>query len=146
MRILLLIISLLFLGCQEVVRPEQPENLIPKDLMIEILADAYIGNAARSVNNRMLRTEGIRLDSILYKKYDIDSLQFAASNAFYTSDLNLYTEIITEVEVLLNKRKAELDTLIQREKEKNKQKTKPKEKDTAEVESGLIEPVQDLEE
>ncbi|NND63880.1 MAG: DUF4296 domain-containing protein [Flavobacteriaceae bacterium] len=146
MKYTLLIILLVIVGCQEVTRPEKPENLIPRDKMIEILADAYIGNAARSVNNRMLRTKGIQLDSILYKKHQIDSLQFASSNAYYTSNLNTYTEMIKEVEQLLTDRKTLLDSLIKVEKEQKEALKDTVTADSLTQNPTLIEPAQDLEE
>ena len=146
MKYTLLIILLVIVGCQEVTRPEKPENLIPRDKMIEILADAYIGNAARSVNNRMLRTKGIQLDSILYKKHQIDSLQFASSNAYYTSNLNTYTEMIKEVEQLLTDRKTLLDSLIKVEKEQKEALKDTVTADSLTQNPTLIEPAQDFEE
>jgi len=95
------ILTLSFLGCQDVKKPERPENLISQETMVLILADAYISNAARSINNRLIRKTGVMLDSLLYEKYNIDSLQFVNSNAFYTSDLNTYSKIIQKVEVRL---------------------------------------------
>ena len=46
-------------ACQEVQYPDPPEQLIPKEKMVQILADAYITNASRSkgVNNRIIRTK-----------------------------------------------------------------------------------------
>lgn len=146
------IILLLFIlaGCQDVKYPEKPENLVSKDKIVQILADAYIGNASRSksVNNRVLRTNGVQLDSILYKKHQVDSLTFAESNAYYASNLDIYTEIINEVEKLLLIKKASVDSIL----ELNKKKTSKK-KDTVPPNSfkrttsgELTEPVQDKEE
>jgi len=105
MKKFLVVIGLLFvwMSCQDVQYPDPPENLLPKEKMIEIIADAYIGNAARSksVNNRVLRAKGVHLDSILYTKHQVDSLTFAQSNTYYAANLEAYTEIITEVERLL---------------------------------------------
>ncbi len=154
MRYFLGFIALFFvLGCQDVKRPEPPENLIPKDKMVDILTDAYIGNAAKSINNRMLRSKGVYLDSVLYKKFGIDSLQFVRSNAYYTSDLNLYADLLSQVEKRLEERKAIVDSLYELEKEAAKQKRDSirkkdsvavKTKDT--IEGILTEPVQDEEE
>lgn len=99
------------LGCQHIERPERPEDLIPQDKMVNILTDLYINNAARSVNVRVLRNNGIVLDSLLYTKYDIDSLQFARSNAFYTSDLDNYNNMFAEIEERLVAMKGELDSI-----------------------------------
>ena len=41
-------IGLMVLGCQEVVRPKIPEKIIQEEVMVDLLVDAYLGNAARS--------------------------------------------------------------------------------------------------
>ena len=99
----IIVLLQILVGCQDVKYPEKPENLLSKDKMIQMLADAYIGNASRSksYNNRILRNNGIHLDSILYKKHQVDSLTFVESNAYYASNLVVYNEIIAEVEKLL---------------------------------------------
>lgn len=136
-------------GCQDVSYPEPPENLLSREKFTEVLADAYVGNASRSksVNNRILRNNGIKLDSLLYNKHQVDSASFAASNTYYASNLEGYTEIILEVQRLLTERKSEMDTLINRKQQKNKAK-----KDTTEYTSfknpdggQLAEPVEEEE-
>jgi hypothetical protein len=120
---IILPLFLLVAGCQDVKRPEPPENLLPKEKMVQILADAYISNASRSksVNNRILRAKGVQLDSILYTKHGVDSLNFAESNAYYASNLDLYTGIIIEVEKVLLLKKARIDSLMGPDKAKKKQ-------------------------
>lgn len=109
--LLLVLISSVVLGCQEVVRPETPEKLIPESKMVDILVEAYIGNAARSNNNRVLRLGGVQLDSILYAKYDIDSLQFAQNTAYYASQIDPYLDILEAVETELSGMKKSLDSM-----------------------------------
>lgn len=106
---LFLIVSLA--ACQNIERPSEPEDLIPKDKMIDIYTDVYLGNAARSVNIRVIRSKGVKLDSMLYAKYAIDSLQFASSNEFYSSDLQTYNDIFEEVERRLIVMKGKADSL-----------------------------------
>lgn len=109
------LIALIFSGCQDVKYPEPPENLLPKEKFVKMLADAYIGNASRSrsVNNRILRSKGIQLDSLLYAKHQVDSISFAESNAYYASNLDLYNEIILGVEKILAEKKARLDSVLE---------------------------------
>jgi len=109
--LLLVLISSVVLGCQEVVRPETPEKLIPESKMVDILVEAYIGNAARSNNNRVLRLGGVQLDSILYAKYDIDSLQFAQNTVYYASQIDPYLDILEAVETELSGMKKSLDSM-----------------------------------
>ena len=77
------------LGCQEVVRPKIPEKIIQEEVMVDLLVDAYLGNAARSNNNRVLRLGGVQLDSVLYARYEVDSLQFAENTAYYLSLIHI---------------------------------------------------------
>ncbi len=143
----IIVLLLILAGCQNVKYPEKPENLLSKEKMVQMLADAYIGNASRSksVNNRVVRTNGVQLDSILYKKHQVDSLTFAESNAYYASNLVMYTEIITEVEKLLLKKKASVDSILEFNKKNSSQKidTIPKQKASL---GELTEPPQDEEE
>lgn len=97
-------ILLLFLvSCQDVKKPERPDNLISEDKMVLIYMDAYINNAAKNVNNKLLLETGVKLDSVLYAVHQVDSLQFAKSNAFYSSDLSNYVKIYSRVEIRLQK-------------------------------------------
>ncbi|MDX1463861.1 MAG: DUF4296 domain-containing protein [Marinirhabdus sp.] len=95
----------LLFACQDVQRPERPENLIPEDTMVSLLSEVYIGNAARSIDNKQIRKEGVRIDSFLFKKFNIDSVQFAKSNAYYAADLDAYMNIINQVQNRLDKLK-----------------------------------------
>jgi anion-transporting ArsA/GET3 family ATPase len=130
----IIILTLLFLGCQDIKKTEKPQNLIAKDMMVDILTDVYISNAARSVNIKRLKEYNISLDSIIYDKYHIDSLQFVESNAYYSSNLKSYTKIITSVEERLTVLQIEKDSIyeiIKKEKEKEdsikaKKKEEPK--------------------
>ena len=81
-KVVYILVLVILASCQHVDRPEKPENLIPKDQMVQILAEAYTGNAARSISNRTLREEGLQIDSLIYNKYRIDSLQFVESNDY----------------------------------------------------------------
>ncbi|MCZ6595219.1 MAG: DUF4296 domain-containing protein [Bacteroidetes bacterium] len=120
----IIVLLLILAGCQDVKYPEKPENLLSKEKMVQMLADAYIGNASRSksYNNRILRTNGVHLDSILYKKHQVDSLTFVKSNAYYASNLVIYTEIMTEVEKLLLTKKVSIDSILKLQKKRSSPK------------------------
>lgn len=145
----IVIIALIFSGCQDVKYPDPPENLLPKEKFAQILADAYLGNASRSrsVNNRILRSKGIQLDSLLYNKHQVDSLTFAESNAYYASNLDLYTEIILDVEKILTEKKARIDSLSKPKTEKvNKKKDSTSYSSFQKPEGQLADPVPEEEE
>jgi len=109
--ILFLIFALALFGCQDVNQPEKPKNLIAKDKMIDILIETYLSNAARSIDNKSITSKGIKMDSMVYKKYGIDSLQFEKSNAYYAADVNTYMEIVQEVEARLTGMQQDMDSI-----------------------------------
>lgn len=128
----ILICAILFFGCQDIKEVEKPENLIAKEVMVAILSDVYISNASRSVNNKLLKEYNISLDSVIYNKYHIDSLQFVESNAYYSSNLKTYKGMITEVQeglIILQKEKDSIYEKIKKEKE-DSTKAKKKEDST----------------
>ena len=54
----------------------------------------------------------MKLDSFIYKKFDIDSLQFANSNAYYTANLDTYNDLFIKVEERMEVIKKEVDSLL----------------------------------
>jgi len=100
-----------FWACQNVKLPEKPKNLIGKDKMVDVLTEAYLANAARSIDNKAILAEGIKMDSLFYTRFGVDSLQFAQSNAFYAADVNTYITIFQEVEARLDNMEKNLDSI-----------------------------------
>ena len=110
---------MVIVACQDVKKPLPPENLISKEKMATILVEVYTINAARNVNNKLLINLGVKLDSIIYEKYNIDSLQFVESNNYYSSNLTIYSEIINDTKdqlTLINQEKDSIYDLIKKEK------------------------------
>ena len=112
------LVAFSFISCQDVKGPEKPDNLIAKDKMVDILTEAYLANAARSVDNKSIISKGIVIDTIVYKNFGIDSLQFVKSNEYYAADVNIYIEIFQKVEARLNAMQAKIDSIQQEEKNK----------------------------
>ena len=98
-------------ACQDVNAPRKPDNLIPKEMMVDILTDCYINNAARSISYVKLKDSGIKLDSMIYLKYQIDSVQFTLSNEYYSLQFNTYIDMLTQVEERLEKIKSQTDSI-----------------------------------
>ena len=107
--VLLLIVS--YTSCQDVKKPEIPTDLISQDIMVDILTDVYISNASRNVNNKLIIKRNLQLDSIIYNKYKVDSLQFVVSNTYYSSDLRTYGNLLTQVQNVLVLLKKEKDSI-----------------------------------
>lgn len=107
-----ILISLTLLNCQDVKRPELPADLIPEDQMVEIMIEVYLVNAARSFDNRTIIENKMKLDSFIFKKFGIDSLQFVTSNAYYTANLDTYNDLFKRVEERMEVIKKEADSLL----------------------------------
>ena len=131
-RLLILIAVFALFACQDVERPEPPEDLIALDKMADIMTEVYLSNAAKSVNNKIIRQSGVKLDSFIYNKYNVDSMQFVRSNAYYTSNLDAYNELFRSVEQKLIALKEQNDAL-------NFPKSIPGSTDTTKTEGQLIE-------
>ena len=107
----LIFFMIYFISCQDVQKPEIPANLIPQEDMVGILTDVYVSNAARNVNNKLLRNKNIKLDSVIFIKYKVDSLQFALSNDYYSSNLDIYRELLIKVQEKLKVLQTEKDSI-----------------------------------
>ena len=113
--ILSFILTVSYTSCQDVKKPEMPTDLISQDIMVDILTDVYISNASRNVNNKLIIKRNLQLDAIIYNKYNVDSLQFVLSNAYYSSDLKTYGKLLTQVQdvlVLLQKEKDSIYKIV----------------------------------
>lgn len=111
MRYVVVIVILFLTGCQDIKRPEKPKDLIPKEKMISVLTEAYLANASQSVRNQAIYAQAIDLDSLIYVKFDIDSLQFKRSNDYYSFDFNTYIDMLSEVETNLLNMDKSLDSI-----------------------------------
>ena len=100
-----ILILISFVGCNSVDRPKKPKDLIAKDKMSDIMYDLYILNAAKGVNRKLLELNGVMPLDFVYKKYNIDSLQFALSNTYYAYDTEVYAGLVDKVKIELEKNK-----------------------------------------
>lgn len=119
MKKLLLIISLslLLLNCDS--KPvEKPNDLISKEMMVDILYDLYVVNAIKSSNAKYLNELNITPANYIYQKYKVDSLQFSRSDRYYATDVEDYEKLYQRVTTRLQEQKAKIDTLIAKNPEK----------------------------
>ncbi|MFV5687711.1 DUF4296 domain-containing protein [Flavobacterium sp. ZT3R25] len=119
---LLAIISILISCKEEVVK--KPNRLMEKEVMVDIMYDLSLLEAIRLENPMSLDTFKINPKKYIYKKYKIDSLQFAQNIAYYASDYEEYANIVAQLEDRFTKKKAEITALIKAEAKKNKNKKK----------------------
>lgn len=118
--------------------PDKPKNLISKKDMVNILIDARLIGSASMAHKQKMQSKGIKLDSYVFKKYGIDSLQFALSNAYYAYHLKDYEAIYNKVNDSLESLKKTLKAQNDKEESANKKREKDslnalKAKDTLKV-------------
>jgi len=75
----------------------KPDNLIDEEVMVDIIYDISVLEAMKSQKAVILEANKINPNTYIYKKYKIDSLQFANSDKFYASDIKKYKEIFDKV-------------------------------------------------
>ena len=107
-RIVLSILICLLIACNEKTI-EKPEDLIPKSMMVEIVYDLAIINAAKKTNPDYLIRNEIEPMPFVFKKYGVDSIQFVKSDIYYASIPSEYEAIYSVVEARLDKEKGDYD-------------------------------------
>jgi len=112
---------LLLVSCTSNTILEKPKNLISKDKMADVLTDLFLASGAKSVKNTHGKRQ-INYMNLVFEKHQIDSTQYKESNFYYTSLIDVNSEILTIVEKRLNKIKDSLSTL-ERAKDSIKMKT-----------------------
>jgi hypothetical protein len=75
----------------------KPDNLIDEEVMVDIIYNISVLEAMKSQKAFVLEANKINPNTYIYKKYKIDSLQFANSDKFYASDIKKYKEIFDKV-------------------------------------------------
>jgi hypothetical protein len=90
---------------------EKPDNLIDRDIMINILYDMSIIEASHS-NGYSNGVPPMEADNYILKKYKIDSLQFAKSNKYYASDVKKYKQMFQTVNEKLIEKDIEISKTI----------------------------------
>lgn len=96
---------------------EKPDNLIDKKMMTAIFYDISLLDAVKYQDPSSLYKNGVNPKTYVFKKYKIDSIQFAKSNAYYASDYREYKNMFDDVNSRLKKEKDAID-LINKKAEK----------------------------
>ena len=122
--IILLEILFVFVSCKDEV-VKKPNRLIEKETMVNIMYDLSVLDAIKYQNPASLDTFKIDPTRYIYKKYKIDSLQFAQSNVYYASNYKDYSDVIDQINARLTKNKATINALIKAEAKKKKAIKKP---------------------
>jgi len=104
----IIILSFLLVACTSNTIIEKPDNLIPKDKMVDLMTDLLLATGARNIKN-INEERKVNYFPLVFEKYNIDSTQFKESNFYYTSKIDDYDIMLKEVERRLKKLKLEFD-------------------------------------
>ena len=100
-----IILTILFVSCGNIDKPEKPKNLISKDKMANIILDISLLRSAEGTYKTKVENEGYSLEGYVFERHQIDSIQFALSNEYYSYDLDSYLKIYEKVEDSLKRLK-----------------------------------------
>lgn len=117
----------ILISCKEEV-VKKPERLIDKDVMINVMYDLTVLEAIKYQNPASLDTFKINPTHYIYKKYKIDSLQFAKSNIYYASDYKGYKVMFEKMTQRLEDNKKQVDSLLKIDQKKKIKPLKKKQK------------------
>ena len=90
---------------------EKPDGLIDEDNMVAIIYDLALLEAIKSQHPVTSQNDFIDQKQYIYKKYKIDSLQFARSNHYYASDISNYKKLYAKVGKRIGDEQKEADKL-----------------------------------
>lgn len=116
-KIITLLVVLVFVSCKEET-VQEPKRLIEKKVMLDVMYDLSLLEAIKYKNPTVLDSNKINPRQYIFKKYKIDSLQFAQSNVYYASDYEEYKIMFEEITKRLDKNKKAVDAKIKAAKKK----------------------------
>jgi len=91
---------------------EKPDNLIDEGKMVDIMYDLSLLESIKSQKPISFETNHINPSTYIYKKYKIDSLQFAKSSQYYATDLEKYKAMYDKVAKRIEAKKFSVDSII----------------------------------
>ena len=134
--ILILIATLTLFSCHEKVLVAKPAKFIEAEKMTEIITDFYLAKGYNDDAKRGKRIQEANDDKInpsayIYKKYNIDSLQFSENMNYYLTKKEIITAIfenaekkLTALKDVYTKEKTTKDSLRQLSKKLSKKELK----------------------
>lgn len=106
-QILFLLVSLLVLSCSKNPVPK-PDNLLDEEVMVNIIYDVSILQAADGSMPYKLRDQNIEMDQYIFEKYKIDSATYRQNQRYYAADARKYKKIYKKVIERLEQEKAKV--------------------------------------
>lgn len=105
---------------------KKPKRLIEKEVMVDIMYDISLLDAIKYQNPTSIDSLKINPRDFIFKKYKVDSLQFATSNIYYSTDYEGYKVMFDQVAKRIEKEKKLAETIVKAEQKKLKNSKKIK--------------------
>ena len=99
---------LLFASCNNSA-VQKPDKLIDEETMTNIIYDLSVLEAMKSRNPQLMRNS---TSEYVYKKYNIDSVQFVRNNQYYAAEIDKYKKIYEKVNTRIESEKKLADSLV----------------------------------
>ena len=93
--IIFFLILVVVTACNRFRGPDKPDDLISKEEMVSILIDSRFLTTGNTMTKKTMKDSSVDVSTYIYKKYNVDSLQFALSNSYYAFHVDEYEEIYT---------------------------------------------------
>ena len=100
-KVIYMVFILVIFSCESKVKYDKPENLIPKDQMIDLLYDMHLADGTSGVKNKNLENNRNYM-ALVYRKYK-----------------DIFEEVEKRLLVLQNQYQNERDSIIKAAKEKH---------------------------
>ncbi|WP_320816141.1 DUF4296 domain-containing protein [Flavobacterium sp.] len=95
-KILYTIILFALFACND--NPVQtPKNLLDEEVMVDILYDIALLQAADGYVPEKLTANNIKINSFIYSKYKIDSVTYYQNHKYYAGNVRKYKKMYKEV-------------------------------------------------
>lgn len=127
---LFLSILILATSCGDAV-VKKPEKAIDEETMVNIIYDLSVLEAMKSRNPSVLGDHSG--SEYVYKKYAIDSLQFAQNSQYYASDVSKYKDIYDKVAARIDSDKNAADSIAKKKGQKAVPPANPGSRDLPQV-------------
>ena len=122
MKKLVFLLLLVSISCNESPVPK-PDNLLDEEIMVDILYDTALLQAAEAYLPNKLTENKIRIKNYIYLKYNIDSTTYYQNQLYYASDFKKYKSMYKKVSERLEEEKTLIDTLVAKEDKNSPEKS-----------------------
>jgi hypothetical protein len=126
MRYIIFSLLIFCLSCN--IENKPPQNVIPKDKMIDILVDMHLADGMFTIveiRSEMAKKDSINFYSVIFENHGYTRQDFDTTVYYYSHNINEYNKIYIEV---LN-RLSEMETSVKKEEQEQKAEEEKEQKE-----------------